>query len=144
MPTLTRTTKSIKGKDVSHNWHIIDAAGQILGRLAPQISILLQGKNKTNYMPNLDAGEFVVVINAKQVVVSGAKKYTKEYTYYSGYPNGLRKESFENVMSKNPAEVIRHAVSGMLPKNKLRDKRLSRLFVYPDNNHPYTDKITNK
>ena len=141
MPTLTHTTKSTKGKEVVHNWHVIDAAGKVLGRIAPEIATLLQGKNKTNQMPNLDAGEYVVVINAKKVEVTGAKKFNKQYTFYSGYPGGLRTEDFASIAERNPGEIIRHAVSGMLPKNKLRDKRLSRLFVFPDENHPYTDKI---
>lgn len=144
MVTLTQTTKSIKQSDIKRNWHLVDVSGKILGRIAPEIAKLLQGKHKTNYVSYLDVGDNVVVVNAKKIVLTGRKPLTKIYTNYSGYPGGLRRVDFKTLLEKNPAKVIEHAVSGMLPKNKHRDLRLRRLFVYGDANHPHTDKFINK
>lgn len=141
MSTLTKTTKKVSEKNVVHNWHVVDAKNQIVGRIAPQIAQYLQGKHKPTYVPYLDAGDYVVVINASKVKLTGKKEDTKEYTYYSGYPGGLRKETFKGLQTSNPTEIMRHAVSGMLPKNTLREKRLARLYIYPDENHPYKDKL---
>lgn len=138
---LTLTTTSIKGKDVDIKWHLVDVKGKILGRIVPEIVKYLQGKNKVNYVDYIDMGDNVVVINAKKVKVSGNKDKTKTYRSYSGYPGGLRIESFASLMKKNPGEIIKHAVSGMLPKNKFRSLRLSRLFIFPDENHTYKDKF---
>lgn len=138
---LTLTTTSIKGKDVDMKWHLVDVKGKILGRIAPEIVRYLQGKNKANYVDYLDMGDNVVVINARKVKVTGNKDKTKTYTRYSGYPGGLRVESFASLMKKNPGEIIKHAVSGMLPKNKFRSVRLARLFIFPDENHTFKEKF---
>lgn len=138
---LTQSTKPKSAKDIKREWHLIDAKGKILGRIATEISKLLQGKHKVDYVPYLDNGDYVVVINASKVKVSGKKYLTKNYTRYSGYPGGLKIISFEKLMKDKPTEVIIHAVSGMLPKNKLREKRLKRLLVFADDRHPYGDKI---
>jgi len=141
MVTPTHSTKSIKEKDIKREWVLIDLSGKVVGRIAPIIATLLQGKHKSNYVTYLDMGDNVVAINAKKVVITGRKAETKEYTRYSGYPGGLRKISYKTMMEKNPTEIIKRAVSGMLPKNKLRDPRMKRLFVFADENHPYKDKI---
>ena len=141
MVQLTQSTKSVSEKNIKRNWHLIDVKGKILGRAVPEATKLLQGKHKLDYTTYLDSGDYVVIINAKYVVVTGKKPRTKLYTSYSGYPGGLKSIRFEELLKKNPSAVIRHAVSGMLPKNKLRDKRLSRLFVYPDEKHPYKNKF---
>lgn len=141
---LTQSTKSIKEEDIKREWHLVDLSGKILGRVIPNISRVLQGKNKTDYAPYLDMGDYVVVINAKKIVLTGKKSSNKVYSYFSGYPGGLRQVKFTDMIKRNPAEVIRHAVSGMLPKNKLRKKRLARLFVFPDEKNPYQDKFPMK
>src|SRR3989344_1137136 len=140
MVSLTQSTKSVKEKEIKRNWHLIDVKGKILGRIVPEIAKLLQGKQKLNYVTYLDQGDNVVVTNARYVKLTGKKAQTKFYTRYSGYPGGLKRISFAELLIKNPAEVIRHAVSGMLPKNKLRDKRLTRLHVYPEDKYRYQDK----
>lgn len=139
----TKSTRSISSKEISRTWHLIDLKGKILGREIPRISELLQGKHKVNFVPYLDNGDFVVVINAKEIEVSGRKPSQKEYKYYSGFPGGQRVVTLKEMMIRNPKEVIRHAVSGMLPKTKLRDTRLSRLHIYEGAEHPYNDKFSN-
>jgi len=141
MPKLTKSTKPIRKKEIKRDWHLIDVKGQILGRVSSRIALLLQGKNKPNYVSYLDMGDNVVVINSKKIVVSGNKRNTKVYYRYSGYPGGLKKITYKQLMEKNPNEVIKRAVKGMLPKNKLRKKRMLRLFVFSDDNHPYKDKF---
>jgi large subunit ribosomal protein L13 len=136
-----QSTKPISEKTVSRNWHLVNLENQILGRMSNEIATLLQGKHKAGYAPYADVGDYVVVINAKKVKVSGKKADTKVYSYYSGYPGGLRTIGFKNQLEKNPTEVIRHAVSGMLPKNKLRDVRLTRLYIYAAETHPHGDKL---
>ena len=141
MKNLTKLTKPVKEKEIKRNWHLIDASGKMVGRIAPEISRLLQGKNKVNYVSYLDSGDYVVVVNAQQISISGKKDQTKVYTSYSGYPGGLRRVSYEKLHKNNPGEIISHAVSGMLPKNKFRDDRIKRLFIYKDANHPHKDKF---
>ncbi len=141
MKNPTQQTKPVKAKEINRAWHLFDARGKILGRMAPEISQLLQGKNKVNYVPYLDVGDNVVVINAKKIVISGRKNKTKIYTNYSGYPGGLRKVTYEKLLEENPGLIIKNAVSGMLPKNKFRDIRLNRLFIFADENHPHKDKF---
>ena len=143
MVNLTISTKPVKAKEIKRDWHLIDASSKILGRLAPEIVKLLQGKHKRNYVPYLDMGDYVVVINAKKVIVSGKKDDQKIYTRYSGYPGGLKEISFNKLLEEKPEEIVKRAVSGMLPKNKLRKKRLARLYVFADENHPFADKFKN-
>ena len=141
MTNLTKQTKPVKEKEIVRNWHLIDVSGQILGRVAGKISRLLQGKHKVIYVPYLDSGDYIVVINAKKVKVTGKKSQNKVYTRYSGYPGGLKTITYEKMSAEKPEEIIRHAVSGMLPKNKLRDRRLARLFIFKDENHKFADKF---
>jgi len=131
-----------KGKEVTSKWHLIDAEGKILGRLASEIAGLLIGKNKPNYSTNLLSGDFVVVINSKGIRLSGNKSETKKYWRHSGYPGGLREISFEVMKEKDQQFIIKKAVKGMLPKSKLGDKLLSRLKVYGGNEHPHESQIT--
>ena len=141
MVNLTKQTKPVKEKEIIPQWHLIDVSGQILGRVAGKISILLQGKHKVNYVPYLNSGDYVVVINAKRVKVTGKKNKNKIYTHYSGYPGGLKRIPYEKMHEDNPKEIIRRAVSGMLPKNKHRDLRLARLFIFSNEKHTYEDKF---
>ncbi len=141
MKSRTSSTKPLRENQVSREWHLVDLNKQSLGRVATQIATFLQGKHKSLYVPYLDVGDYVVVVNAKLTTLSGKKPQTKQYARYSGYPGGLRVKSFTALMKKNPTEVIRHAVSGMLPKNKLRARRLTRLYIFEGENHPYGDKV---
>ncbi len=134
-------TYATKAKDIKREWHLIDVQGQVLGRLSTQIAVLLIGKNKPYYTGHLDCGDWVVVINAQGVQVTGKKRKQKIYYRHSGYPGGLKAFTFEQMMAKDPRKVIFHAVSGMLPKNKLRKKRLKRLRVFVGEKHPYGKKI---
>ena len=136
-----KATAVTKEKDITRNWHIIDVKGQILGRSATKIASLLMGKSKAYYVLNLDCGDHVVVINAKEIKVTGKKETDKVYTRYSGYPGGLRKEALGDLRNRRPEQIIIHAVSGMLPKNKLHDRMLKRLYVFEGENHPYTEKF---
>ncbi|MCS7092933.1 MAG: 50S ribosomal protein L13 [Patescibacteria group bacterium] len=141
MKKLTQQTTPVKLQEVERYWHLIDAKDKILGRLASQITKFLQGKNKPSYVPYLDVGDYVVVINAKKIIITGKKKETKVYTSYSGYPGGLKIRKFRDLIETKPDFVIKKAVSGMLPKNKFRKERLKRLFVYPSEDHPFKDKF---
>ncbi len=141
MVHLTASTKPAREKNIQRTWRIVDVKGKVLGRVAPQAAMFLQGKHKPSYAPYLDAGDYVVVINAKDVILTGKKLTSKLYTQYSGYPGGLKSITAEKLMQKDPTQVIRKAISGMLPKNKLRDKRLARLFIFKDGKHPHEDKF---
>lgn len=137
-------TNSTKKTDIERKWHLIDFDGETLGRKASDIAKLLMGKSKSYFVRNLDCGDYVVVVNAKKFVISGNKMSLKKYYRYSGYPGGLTTEGLGEMAKRRPDEVILHAVRGMLPQNKLRDKMLSRLFVFPDEQHKYADKFVNK
>lgn len=141
MIRLTQSTKSVKAKNTNRNWHLIDVSGKILGRIVPQMVRLVQGKHKVGYTLNLDMGDNVVVINASKVKVTGKKAQFKEYTNYSGYPGGLRKINFSDQLKKDPREIIKRAVSGMLPKNKFRSERLNRIHVFPNAEHTFANKF---
>jgi len=133
--------KPTKKSEIKREWHLIDAKGQVLGRLATQIVPLLLGKNKPYFVRNLDCGDYVVVINAKEVKVTGKKEEQKYYYSYSGYPGGLKKVSLAQMRQKSPEKIILNAVSKMLPKNKLRDLWLAKLHIFAGSEHPYKDKF---
>lgn len=133
-------TEPIKKTDIKRDWYIIDAKGKALGRLATKIAKLLIGKDKTNYTYNLDCGDWVVVINARKIVLTGRKKFQKVYQHHTGWPGGLKEASFTKMMKKDSRKVVFMAVSGMLPKNKLRAKRLKRLRIFVGENHDYSSK----
>jgi len=141
MVHLTHSTKPISDKEIKREWHLFNLKNKVLGRTVTEIVRVLQGKQKVSFATYLDQGDYVVVINAAKVTITGQKANTKEYTRYSGYSGGLKKTSYKELLNKNPEKIIRHAVSGMLPKNKHRDQRLGRLFVYNDETHPYKDKF---
>jgi len=130
-------TYSTKASDIERLWHVVDAQGQTLGRMATRIASLLKGKGKTIYTPSLDTGDYVVVINAAQVKVTGNKAQQKLYRRHSVYPGGFKEFTFEQVMAKDPTQVIRHAVKGMLPKNSLGKAMLRKLKVYAGPEHPH-------
>jgi large subunit ribosomal protein L13 len=128
-------------EDVVRKWHLVDAKGKILGQVATEVALKLIGKNKATFTPHTDGGDFVVVINASEVVVTGNKAETKMYARHSGYPGGYRENSFAEVIVKKPDMVIEHAVNNMLPNNKLRDRRLARLKVYGGAEHPHESQL---
>jgi large subunit ribosomal protein L13 len=122
-------------------WHVIDANGAILGRLAVQVANLLRGRTKPVFTPHLDAGDFVVVINAQKVVLTGKKETNKQYMSYSGWRNGERYRSVAEVRLRNPEWLILHAVKGMMPKNSLGRKMLTKLKVYRGSEHPHAAQM---
>ena len=119
------------------NWVIVDATGQTLGRLATQIAEVLRGKRKPEYTPHVDTGDFVVVINAEKISVSGNKRQEKMYRRHSGYPGGLKERTLQEMLDRRPEEVIRIAVRGMLPRNRLARKQITKLKVYAGPEHPH-------
>ena len=130
-------TYSTKTSDIEHQWHVIDASDKVLGRLATQVATLLMGKHKPIFSRNLDTGDFVVVINADKVRVTGNKAKQKVYYRHSGYPGGLKTITFERMMQTHPTRVIEHAVKGMLPHNRLGAKMFKKLRVYAGDAHPH-------
>jgi len=138
---VAKPTKPTSIKSINRSWYLIDVKGQVLGRAATHIATKLIGKSKPMFVRNLDCGDYVVVINAEAVVVTGKKSDDKQYTSYSGYPGGIRKESLTHLQERRPVEVVRRAVAGMLPKNKLRAPLLKRLYIYAGNDHPYKAQL---
>jgi len=130
-----------KTADVQRNWHLTDANGKVLGRFAVEVAKKLIGKQKPTYTPHIDAGDYVIVINAAGVEVTRNKAKTKTYSRHSNYPGGLSEITFEKLVVSNPEEVIRLAVYNMLPKNKLRTARMERLKIYPAAEHPHTSQV---
>ena len=130
-------TMLINEKDVQRKYYIVDAEGKILGRLAVEIALVLSGKRKADYTPHVDNGDFVIVTNAGKIAVTGDKLQQKTYVRYSGYPSGLKIKNLETVLRTKPTQAIRHAVKGMLPKNKLGSRMISRLKLYAGSEHPH-------
>lgn len=124
------STNNLSAKDIKRDKHIIDASGKILGRLASEVATFLMGKYKPNFVPYLDNGDFVVVTNADKIKVTGKKITQKIYTRHSGYPGGLKQETFAKLMEKDPRKIIEHAIKGMLPKNRLGRAEFKKLRVY--------------
>jgi large subunit ribosomal protein L13 len=123
--------------EVERRWYVVDAEGQTLGRLATEIARVLRGKNKPQYTPHVDTGDFVVVVNAEKVVVTGKKAEQKVYRWHSGYPGGLKETSYEQMMERRPTEILRRAVKGMMPKNRLARQQLRKLKIYAGPEHPH-------
>lgn len=138
---MIKATQPTKTGQIERAWHLVDVSDKVLGREAVAIAHKLMGKGKSYFANNLDCGDYVVVINAKTVRVTGNKELLKKYTNYSGYPGGLRTRTLKEVRAQKPEEVITRAVAGMLPKNKLRAQMLKRLYVFSDENHKYEDKL---
>jgi len=142
---MNKTTKPTKLSDIKRSWHLLDVKGQVLGRAATTVAAKLMGKGKPNFVRNLDCGDYVVVINAAHIKTTGRKEKKKMYGNYSGYPGGLKQKALWQVRQEKPTEPMRRAIWGMLPTNKLRDRLVTRLYIYPEKDHPYKDKfITEK
>ena len=124
-----------KPQEVERKWYVLDAEGKTLGRLASEAASILRGKNKPIYTPHVDTGDYVIIINAEKVEVTGKKRKEKIYKRHTGYPGGLREITFEKLQAKNPEEIIRHAVKGMMPKGSLGRQMYKKLKVYAGNEH---------
>lgn len=133
-----KTTLATVEKASDKRWCVVDAEGQVLGRLAVKIANILRGRNKPVYSPHMDLGDFVIVINADKVVLSGKKEQDKKYMFFSGYQGGERYENVATMRAKKPEFIIRHAVSGMLPKNKLANALIRKLKIYRGSEHPHS------
>lgn len=130
-----------KPTDRERNWLLVDANGKTLGRLATQIADALRGKRKPEYTPHIDTGDFVVVVNAEKIAVTGNKRTAKRYYRHSGYPGGLSSRSFEEMIARRPEQTIRLAVKGMMPRNRLARKQLTKLKIYAGPEHPHAAQL---
>lgn len=137
-------TFSPKPVDTHRSWHLIDAKDQVLGRLSTRLAVILMGKHRPTFSRHLDMGDHIVVVNADLVKVTGRKELQKLYHRHSGYPGGMKVFSLSQVRATHPERILIHAVTGMLPKNKLQAKMLKHLHVYPGLDHPYTQHFNNK
>lgn len=126
-----------KPLEVEHKWYVVDAEGKTLGKLAVEIAMTLRGKKKPIYTPHVDCGDYVVVINAEKVAVTGKKESDKIYKHHSGYPGGLKEVALKDLRARKPEEIIRHAVKGMMPKGKLGRQMFKKLKVYSGSEHPH-------
>ncbi len=126
-----------KNNDVTRKWHVVDADGMVVGRLASRVASILRGKTKPIYTPHVDTGDFVIVLNAEKIRFTGNKLEQKKYYHHSGYPGGLKMKTAKDIMNKTPERIIMSAVRGMLPKNVLGKQQLRKLKVYKNNEHPH-------
>ncbi|MEW6060973.1 MAG: 50S ribosomal protein L13 [Bacteroidota bacterium] len=133
-----RSTTFFKSGEVVQKWYVVDANGKTLGRVASQVARILRGKHKPQFTPNADLGDFVIVINAEKVQVTGKRKELKEYFHYTGYPGGAVFQQFKDVLKTHPERVIEHAVKGMIPHTKLGRRIIKKLKVYAGSEHPHT------
>jgi large subunit ribosomal protein L13 len=130
--------------EVERRWYVVDAEGQTLGRLATEIARVRRGKSKPQYTPHVDTGDFVVVVNAERIVVTGRKAEQKVYRRHSGYPGGLKTTSFEQLLERQPTEILRKAVKGMMPKTRLARQQLRKLKIYAGPEHPHAAQSPQK
>ena len=137
-------TESVKREQIVRNWHLVDAKDKTLGRLASSIAQIIRGKNKVNYTPNIDMGDFVVVVNAEKIKLTGNKKNSKVYWSHSGYPGSTKEISYKKMIEEKPERIIMNAVKGMLPHNKLGRKLNKHLKVYAGEEHPHDAQQLNK
>lgn len=137
---MNKSTFMAKQKDIVRAWYIVDASDKILGRLAARIASIIKGKHKPLFTPHVDCGDYVIVVNASKIKVTGRKLKEKKYLTYSGYPGGQKETSLENMLKKKPTEVIKRAVRRMLPRKPLYAQVLKKLRVYADQNHPFNKK----
>lgn len=138
---MKNATMPTRLSDIKRAWHLFNAKDKILGRISSEIAQVLIGKSKPYFVNNLDCGDYAVVINAKEVKTTGKKEVRKKYSRHSGFPGGYREETLMDLRKRNPTDIIRFAVLGMLPQNKLQDRMLTRLFVFEGAEHTYGDKF---
>jgi large subunit ribosomal protein L13 len=139
---MNKKTTAVKLETLVQDWHFIDAKDRILGKVAEEIARALMGKDKAIFSNNANVGDKVVVINAEKFVVTGKKMVDKKYIWYTGFPGGLRTQSLQDKLAKNPTQVIQAAVKGMLPKNRLQKIRMANLYIYAGTEHPHTAQMT--
>ena len=137
MPLYQRLTYSFKQNEIERKWYVVDASGKTLGRIASRVAHVLRGKHKAAFTPNIDCGDFVVVVNADKVKVRGRREDLKTYFHYTGYPGGATVESFKELMKTDPERVFMHAVKGMIPHNRLGARVIRKLKVYAGTSHPH-------
>ena len=130
-------TKMAKSHEIDRKWYVIDAKGKPLGRVAAKAAVMLRGKHKATYTPNIDCGDFIIIINAEKAILTGNKLDNKKYYNHSGYPGGLRERTAREMQEKYPIEMVERAVKGMLPKNRLGRQMYKKLFVYTGSEHPH-------
>ncbi len=130
-------TYQAKREELDHKWYLVNAEGKVLGRLSTEVAKILKGKNKPTYTPHLDTGDFVIVVNAGKVTLTGKKMKDKIYYHHTGYPGGIKEMNAEKLLAKKPTEMIRMAVKGMLPKTSLGRQMLRKLKIYAGPNHPH-------
>ncbi|MFP6806882.1 MAG: 50S ribosomal protein L13 [Pseudomonadales bacterium] len=131
-------TYSARKEDVKHEWFVVDATDKTLGRMSTEIANRLRGKHKAEYTPHVDTGDYIVVVNAEKIKVTGKKATDKTYYHHTGYPGGIKSITFDKLLDKAPERIIQMAVKGMMPKNKLSRAMLSKLKVYAGNDHPHS------
>ena len=134
-------TFQLKAKEVKRSWHLIDAKDAVLGRISSKIAALLMGKLKVDYSPHIESGDYVVVVNAEKVKVTGKKAVQKLYRSHSGFPGGFKEVTYEKMSKEHPERIIEHAVSGMLPDNRLKKARMAMLKVVKGEKNPFEDKF---
>ncbi|MBI4547110.1 MAG: 50S ribosomal protein L13 [Ignavibacteriae bacterium] len=137
MPLAQRLTHSFKQNEIEKKWYLVDASGHTLGRVASRVAHLLRGKHKPTFTPNVDSGDYVVVVNAEKVKVTGKRNELKTYFHYTGYPGGATVESFKELIKTKPERVFEHAVKGMIPHNRLGARIIKKLKVYRGSDHPH-------
>lgn len=136
-------TYSAKIRDIKRNWYLLDAKNKIMGRVATQAAVILRGKHKPNFTPNQDMGDFVVIINAKDIKLTGKKREQKEYIRHTGYPGGIRKEELKDLLRSKPTKPLKKAVLGMLPANHFKSIQARRLKIYQKDKHRHKQKLIN-
>lgn len=135
---MDKATRFFKATDANRKWHLVDANGKTLGRVASEVAKLLRGKHKPTFTPNADMGDFVIVVNAAGIKLTGKRSELKEYFHYTGYPGGATFTKFQDLVRKNPQRVFEHAVKGMLPHNRLGRQIIKKMKVYAGADHPHT------
>lgn len=141
---MVNKTKMVKKEKARHDWYVVNAKDKVLGRLASKIAVMLSGKDRPDWTPNVDSGAGVIVTNCDKVKVTGKKNEQKNYTSYSGYPGGLKTVAYKEMMQKKPAYILRHAVRGMLPKSRLGERMLKRLKLYTGEEYPHSSQQPKK
>ncbi len=134
---MSSQTYTPKASEIQRDWHVVDADGVILGRLATEVASILRGKHKPTYTPHLDTGDHVIIVNADKVIMSGNKAEAKRIYRHSGYPGGIRSESFADLLERKPADAVRRSIKGMLPKGPLGRRQINKLKVYAGPDHPH-------
>ncbi|MDI6779910.1 MAG: 50S ribosomal protein L13 [Bacteroidota bacterium] len=137
MALTEKQTYFFKNEEIAKKWYLVDAKDKTLGRIASQVASILRGKHKPSFTPNADIGDFVIIVNAEKVKITGKRPELKEYFHYTGYPGGAKFESFKDLMKTKPEKVVLHAVKGMIPHNRLGRRLIQKLKVYAGPNHPH-------